>query len=129
MGTEQTDVFQVQPLMHGYGDGDEVYLESRQRSISTSEVRNSTALSESTITSQLERSRQGTLPASSVGDYFLYASFARPLPEVPEKQHSQTSDTVQPENDYVTQEEIDKMRSESIQEARYGYAGSDQSSE
>lgn len=125
-GTEQTDVFQVQPLMHGYGDGDEVYLESRQRSISPSEVRNSTALSESTITSQLERSRQGTLPASSVGDY---ASYARPLPEVPEKQDTQSPDTNQPENDYVTQEEIDKMRSESIQEARYGYVGSDQSSE
>jgi len=125
--TEQTEVYQTRPLMHGYGDGEEVYLESRQRSISPSEVRNSTALSESTITSQLERSRQGTLPANSLGDY---ASFARPLPELPEKQGQTPDNDEKPtENDYVTQAEIDQMRSQSIQEARYGYAGSDQSSE
>lgn len=141
--TEQTDILQTIPLMHAYGDGEEVMLESENvprrslprtisshstiaKSITPTELSQSTALSPSTIVENLERSRMGTLPADAElsSDY---ASFSRPLPEIPDEDTKLENRTEvnEPENDYVTQEEIEHQRSTTIQSAKYGYPEDD----
>ena len=171
--TQNSDVLQTVPLVHAYGDGEEVFPESENNNFSRNEpfsneqfsrnepfprntpsnstvnsrfshstgvsapiitpyispagISQTTALSQSTIAENLERSRTGTLPADS-GSTGDYASFSRPLPEVPGSEMSENNKKgddakleSEPENDYVTQEEIDSMRSSSIQTAKYGY--------
>ena len=95
--------------------------------ISPSSTSQTTALSQSTIAENLERSRLGTLPANSKSTSD-YASFSRPLPEVPESEMGEKNEksddeklVYETENDYVTQEEIDSMRTSSIQTAKYGF--------
>lgn len=166
--TQNSDVLQAVPLVHAYGDGEEVFAESENYNISRNEpfLRNepyhknttsnstmnsrfshstvgsapiitpyispsstsqTTALSQSTIAENLERSRLGTLPANSKSTSD-YASFSRPLPEVPESEMGEKNEksddeklVYETENDYVTQEEIDSMRTSSIQTAKYGF--------
>lgn len=124
--TEQTEILQSVPLVHAYGDGEEVFAEfenrpdtrlSQSTGISTvpptyvsgsAQVLHSTALTPTEVADNLERSRLGTLPADSE-----YASFSRPLPEVPEIEKQEIRNDSEPENDYVTQEEIEQQRNSS----------------